>query len=152
MKEYQRNTKPSEFSRLPLETIQAFRKYFEKSELENVDAEILMCCETTSAKINQGFFGKLFGGGNYAHHTAVFFTSDRLFWSTTDQKNNVTVLSAKFSEIEITDFKTELIDDNGLNVFGAIGHFNERVQAFIGFGEEPFADEFRQRLKETARS
>lgn len=152
MKEYQRNTKRSEFSRLPAETIQAFRKYFEKNEMENVEAGILMCCETTSAKIKQGFFGKLFGGGNYAQFSVVFFTPTRLFWSTTDQKNQIAVLSAKFSEIEITNFKSDLIEDNGLNIFGFIGHFKEKVQAFIGFGEEQFANEFRQRLKDAVRN
>lgn len=151
MKEYQRNTKQSEFSRLPAETITAFRKYFETHELENIEPQILMCCETTSAKLKQGIFSKVFGSGNYAQHSAVFFTPTRFFWSSTDQKNHVTVLSAKFSEIEITDFKSDLIEDNGLNVFGAIGQFHQRVQAFIGFGEEQFANEFRLRLKDTAR-
>lgn len=151
MKEYQRNTKQSNFNSLPLETVQACRKYFEDHELEKIESNILLCCETTSSKVKQGFFGKLFGGGNFVHFTAVFFTPERLFWANTDQKNHIVVLSAKFSEVEITDFDSKLIEDNGLNVFGSIGHFKERVQAFIGFGEEPFANEFRRKLKETAR-
>lgn len=150
MREYQRNTKQSNFSSLPTETIASFKKYFEKNELGNVEAEIIMCCETISTKIKQGFFGKLFGGDNFAQNTAMFFTPTRLFWGTTDQKNQITILSAKLKDIEIKDFNSNLIEDNGLDIFGFINQSPKRVQAFIGFGEETFAEEFRKRLKETA--
>ncbi|HRH40542.1 MAG TPA: hypothetical protein PKY82_02780 [Pyrinomonadaceae bacterium] len=150
MKEYQRNTKSCNFSDLHTETIASFKKYFEKNDLGNVETEIILCCETTSTKIKPGLFGKLFGGGNFAQNTIIFFTPNRLFWGSTDQKDHITILSAKLKEIEIKDFNSNLIEDNGLEIFGFLNDSPKRVQAFIGFGEEPFADEFRKRLKETA--
>lgn len=152
MREYQRTTKQYKFSDLPIETLQAFRKYFEKHELGNVEPDILMCCETVSIRIKQGFFSKLFGGGNFALNTAMFFTSERLFWCSTDQSNQRTVISAKLQEIELKDFASDLIEDSGINIFGFLDQSSERGQAFIGLGFETAAQEFRKILKETANS
>ncbi len=150
MRDYQRTTKELKFSELSLETLQEFRKYFEKHELGNPEPDIIMCCETVSHRIKYGFFSKIFGGANFAQNTLIFFNSERLFWGTTDLEQQLTIQSARFQEIEIKDFASDLIEDTGIEVFGFINQSLKRVQAFIGLGQEPCAEEFRKVVKLTA--
>lgn len=152
MREYQRTTKPCKFDELPPETLQAIRKYLEKHELSDIEANILMGCETTSTRIQKpGFFAKLFGGGvNFAESTVMFLTPRWLIWCTTDGQNNKTVLAARVSEIEVKDYKSDLIEDSGVEIFGFINKSPERVHAFIPLGEEDYAGMFSQLLKDMA--
>jgi hypothetical protein len=147
MREYQRTTRECKFTDFSPETIQALRKYFEKHELGEVETGIIMSAETDSTPLKLGFFGKLFGGGNLDCQTAIFFNSDRLFWCTDDHRNQPTVLSAKLREIEVKDFASDLIEDSGIEIFGFVNQSHKKVVAFIGFGEETFALEFKKRFK-----
>jgi hypothetical protein len=150
MREYQRTTRECSFNDFRPEIRSAIRNYAEKYELGNVEADALMCAETVSEKVRQGFFGKLFGGANYAQNVSMLVTPERLLWCTLDSRNNAVVLSARLSEIEITDFDSSLAEDSGLDVFGFINQSPERVQAFIGLGAEAAAQKFRETVKEAA--
>jgi hypothetical protein len=151
MREYQRTTRECSFNDFAPEIIQAIRKYAEKHQFGNIEAEAVMCAETVSEKITQGFFSKIFGGANYAQNVSMMVTPERLLWCAPDSRNNAIVLSARLSEIEISDFASPLVEDEGLNVFGFINQSPERVQAFLGLGAENAAQKFRETLKEAAR-
>jgi len=151
MKEFQRTSHQVNFPELRSEVILAFRQYFKKRQLENVETEIKACCATDSVRVKQGFFGRIFGRGDYVRNLVVFFTETRIFWCQTDTNDRRTILSAKFKDIEITDFDSGLVADHGLEIFGSIDQFPERVQVFLGFGEEPAAQNFIDRLKDAAR-
>jgi hypothetical protein len=69
MREYKRATRECSFSEFPTEIRAAIGKYVEKNDLGNIAANVLICAETSSEKINQGVFSKIFGGGNYAVKT-----------------------------------------------------------------------------------
>lgn len=148
MREYQRKTRECPFSDFEPEIQSAIRKYAEKYALGNVESEALMCAETVSEKINTGFFSKIFGGANYAQNVSMLVTPERLLWCTLDSRSNAVVLSARLSEIEVSDFESDLIQDNGLDVFGFINQSPERVQAFLGLGAEAAAQKFRETVKE----
>ena len=111
-----------------------------------------MCVETSSEKLKQGFFAKIFGGGNYAVKTCVAVTPERIFWTALDNKNETTVLAARLREVEVRDLSSELIEDSGLEIFGLIGEFPERASAFIGLGEEEAAQALRRVLKKAAEN
>lgn len=151
MREYQRTTRECSFSDFQPEIQIAIRKYAEKHELGDIEADALMCAETVSEKIKQGFFGKTFGGANYAQNVSMIVTPERLLWCTLDSRNSAVVLAARLAEIEIGDFDSKLIQDSGLDVFGFVNQSPERVQAFIGLGTEAAAQKFRETLKEAAR-
>ncbi|HEX8736101.1 MAG TPA: hypothetical protein VF721_12310 [Pyrinomonadaceae bacterium] len=151
MREYQRTTRECSFNDFAPDVIRAIRKYAEKYELGSVESEALMCAETVSEKIKQGFFSKIFGGANYAQNVSMLVTPERLLWCALDSRNNAIVLSARLSEIEISDYESPLIEDDGLDVFGFINQSPERVQAFLGLGAEAAAQKFRETLKEAAR-
>jgi hypothetical protein len=150
MREYQRTTRECSFNDFQPEIQSAIRKYVEKHELGEVEANVLMCAETVSEKIKQGFFSKIFGGANYARNVSMIITPERLLWCALDSRNNAIVSATRLSEIEIGDFQSSLIEDSGLNVFGFVNQSPERVQAFIGLGAEEAAQKFRRTLKEAA--
>jgi hypothetical protein len=150
MKEYQRTTRECSFNELSPDIITAIRKYIEKNDLGNIETNILMCVETVSEKIKQGFFSKVFGGGNYAVKMAVIVTPERVLWATVDNKNATVVLAARLNEIEVKDFSSDLVEDCGLEIFGSINDFPERATAFIGLGEEDGAQKLRRVLRESA--
>jgi hypothetical protein len=150
MREYQRTTRECSFNALSPEIITAIRKYTEKNAFGDIEANILICIETSSEKIKQGFFSKVFGGGNYAVKMAIVVTSERILWATVDNKNATSVLAARLNEIEVKDFSSDLVEDCGLEIFGLISGFSERATAFIGLGEEDGAQKLRHILKESA--
>lgn len=148
MREFRRTTRECSFLEFPPEIVLAIRRYIEKNELDDVESRVLMCAETVSDKIRQGFFSKILDGANYAKKTAIVLTPEGILWCTLDNKNQTTVLSALLTEIEIKDFSAELLEDHGLDVFGFINRSPERVQAFIGLGEDSAAQKLRQKIKE----
>jgi len=151
MKEYKRTTRECSFDEFPPEIVAAVRKYVEKNELGNIEANILICAETSSEKIKQGFFSKIFGG-SFAVKTCVTVTPERVLWATLDNKNATAVLTARLNEVEIKDFQSNLIEDAGLEIFGLLSRFSERATAFIGLGEEAAAQKLRQVLKQAAEN
>jgi hypothetical protein len=148
MREYQRTTRECSFNDFQPEIRSAIRKYVEKHELGDIEANVLMCAETVSEKIKQGFFSKIFGGANYARNFSIIITPERLLWCSPDSRNNAIVQAARLSEIEVGDFQSNQIEDSGLDVFGFINQSPGRVQAFIGLGAEEAAQKFRRTLKE----
>ena len=56
MGDYMRSTRECAFGQLRPELVQAIRDYLQKHELGTIDADILICCETTSEKTKRGFF------------------------------------------------------------------------------------------------
>ncbi|HEX8249665.1 MAG TPA: hypothetical protein VF599_15920 [Pyrinomonadaceae bacterium] len=150
MREYQRTTRECSFNDFQPEIIRAIRKYAEKYELGNIEEDVLMCAETVSEKIKQGFFSKIFGGADYAHNVSMLVAPERLVWCTLNSRNEAVVSAARLSEIEIADFESNLIEDSGLDVFGFINRSPERVKAFLGLGAEAAAQKFRETLKDAA--
>lgn len=150
MREYQRTTRECSFNDFRPEIVRAIRNYAEKHELGNVEADALMCAETVSEKVKSGFFSKIFGGANYARNVSMLITPERLLWCALDSRNDAVVLSARLTEIEVGDFRSNLVEDGGLNVFGFINQSPERLQAFIGLGAEAAAQKFREAVKEAA--
>jgi len=150
MREYERATRECSFNEFPPEIVAAVRKYAEKNDLGNLEAQALMCAETSSAKIKQGFFAKVFGGAAFAVKNCVVVTPERILWATLDNKNETAVLTARFEDVEIKDFSSNLVEDTGLQVVGSISHFSERASAFIGLGDEPAAQKLRRLLQDAA--
>jgi hypothetical protein len=147
MREYKRATRECSFSEFPSAIVAAVRILAEMNDFGDIEGDALICAETSSEKINQGFFSKIFGGANYAVKTCVVVTPDRILWATLDKKNGTAVLSARLRDVEIKDFQSNLIEDTGLEIFGWADGFTEGATIFIGLGEDGAAQKLRQVLK-----
>ena len=152
MRENKRATRACSFSEFPPEIVAAIGKYAEKHQLGNIEAGALTYAETVSEKMKQGFFSKIFGPPDYAVKTCMIITPERLLWATLSAKNQTAVLAARLADVEIRDFSSSLVEDSGIEVFGFINEFSERVTAFIGLGEDAAAEAFRRVLKQAAEN
>jgi hypothetical protein len=149
MPEYERTTKECTIADWQPETASAVRAHIEKLNLGAIEQEILICCETVSKKIKSGLFSRLLGNSNAIQHTGIVLTSRWLIWATTDGKSDASVASARLSEVQATDFQSDLVEDCGLQIFGFINQLPTRGRAFIGLGKEPAAEKLRRILKAT---
>jgi hypothetical protein len=147
MREYERTTKECTIADWQPEVAAAVRAHIEKSNLGFIEQEILFCGETVSKRIRLGFFSRLLGNSNVIQHTGILLTSRWLIWATTDGKSGTSVASARVSEVQATDFHSDLVEDCGLQIFGFINQLPTRCRAFIGLGNEPAAEKLRQVLK-----
>jgi hypothetical protein len=146
--DYMRSTRECAFGQLRPELVQAIRDYLQKHELGTIEADILICCETTSEKTKRGFFRNLVGGdSDPIHYTGMLVTPGWLIWATCGAKFGVVVMAARLHDIQVMDGTTQLINDTGLEVFGFLSSFAERVSAFVGLGPEPAAQKFRAAVK-----
>jgi hypothetical protein len=119
-------------------------------ELSAIERENSMCCETVSRRIKPGFLSRLFGNSHAIQHTGILLTSEWLIWATTDGKGGASSIAARLSEIRVKDYASSLIEDCGLEIFGFVNQSPKRVQAFVGLGREPAAEQFRLTLKAKA--
>lgn len=149
MGDYMRSTREYAFDQLRPELVQGIRDYLQKHELGAIEADILICCETTSEQTKRGFFHTLVRSETI-HYTGMLVTPGWLIWATWGAKSGVVVMAARLEDIQVTDFASHLINDIGLEVFGFLIGFAERVSAFIGLGPEPAAQKFRTTLKAAA--
>lgn len=148
MREYQRTTRECSVAELRPELAKAIREYAVKHDLGDVEAELIICCETTSERLKKGLLSRLFGDPDALHHTAMLLTPGLLIWGTTGDRRGTSIVSARLADIEVRDYDSSLIEDSGLDIFGFLNQSSERVHAFIGLGEGEAAERFRRALKE----
>ena len=152
MGDYMRSTRECAFGQLRPELVQAIRDYLQKHELGTIEADILICCETTSEKTKRGFFRNLVGvDSDPIHYTGMLVTPGWLIWATCEAQFGVVVMAARLQDIQVMDGTTQLINDTGLEVFGFLSGFADRVSAFIGLGPEPVAERFSATVKAAAQ-
>jgi len=134
--DWQRSTEESSYGGLPPDVQVSIARYAEKHELGDVGADATFCAVTASER------KKLFGKRRQT--TSILVTPALLLW-TVSEGGDVTTIGVKRSEVEVSEFHSDLVEDTGLEVFGFVPlGASERGTAFIGFGAEPAS----RRLKE----
>ena len=150
MSDYQRATRECAFAELRPELMAAIREHARDAGLDDFESEILICCETLSRRRRAGLANPLADGPDKTYYTAVVVTSGQLIWATGGSRSGATVLSARFSQIEVQDYEAgsfyQFAPDTGLEICGFVAGSAERLQAFIGLGREPAAQRLRQVL------
>jgi hypothetical protein len=143
MSNYRRFTRVCDFNQLRPELYQAIRDHIHLEQLENVEKEILMCCETTSEQKNKGGLAAwLEGNVDTIYYTGMLVTPQWLVWGRQGDKTGITVSAAKLKEIQVNVFTSKFLKDRGLEVFGYINDSKKRMGGYIGLGSEEAAQKF----------
>ena len=155
--EWKRTTRECSFSGLRPELVAAIRQYVEKHDLPNIESEVLACCETTSERKKAGLAERLAGGADKVQYTGVVVTPSWLIWAASGDKTGISVASARLTDItEVKDYEDttfhELIEDNGLQIYGFTYGSSERRVWFMGLGQEYAAQRFRDVLREAIQN
>jgi hypothetical protein len=148
MSEYIRTTRECSISQFHPELRQALRKYFEEHELGDLQAEILMCCETVSRKKNTGKSGSwLSDSPDTTIYTGTLLTSRFLFWAHYGDRSGTLVNGANLDEIRAEPYTALFTKDTGLDIVGYISGAKSRVHGRIGMGTELAAQKFCEEVK-----
>jgi hypothetical protein len=145
--DFNRYTRECSFSQLRPELMQALRDYFENQKLVGIEADILMCCETTSEKKtlngDKGVLAFLAGDDpDTTVYTGMFVTPQWLVWARAGDKSGTLVTSAHLRNVRVKPFTSRFTKDTGLEVSGFIGDSPGRVKGYIGMGPEEAAQKF----------
>lgn len=125
----------------------ALRAHIAQYHLDDLETDILMCCETSSTQQKKGLFG-----GMEKAVSVVFVTPKWLAWAESLNNKIAEVNSALLTRIDIRDFAGSAMDaiapDTGMNVSGRYTNAVKTGQAFIGIGADEVGVKFRQVLHE----
>ncbi len=162
MSKYKRTTRLTDFRQLRPELHAAIEQLAAKRAWGDVGAEAILCCETKNEQRKVGFLqglkDRLSGphDPDPVHYAAALVTPSRLIWAAAGEKRGTTALWAKLRDAEIEDYAQSpfatRIPDTGINVFGNISGFSERASAFIGLGDSPATEQFKQALEQAIAS
>lgn len=125
----------------------AMRAHGKQFGLEDMESNVLMCCETKSTLQKNG----LFGGREEVTFSAAYITPKWLVWATTANGNTPSAGSAQLRNIEAHDYELTalfaIFPNQGLNITGRYTDANKIGMTFISLGSEPDGQNFRHILK-----
>ena len=149
MSDYIRRTRECSFGQLRPDLARAIRDYAQNHrELSNVEAEVLMCCETTSEKKRVDTLAALLGDNPDTFlYTGMVLTPQWLIWARYGDKSSPRVSSARLRDVQVKVYASLLVPDTGMEVSGYIGDSKARVRGYIGMGPEPAAQKFCEQVQ-----
>lgn len=128
----------------------AIRAHGAKYGLDDIESNVLMCCETLTVHQKKGFFG-----GIKTSLSAVYVTPRWLVWAESSGRNDVVAGTAQLKQIEVRDYRTTaqyaITPDQGLNITGRFTDKNRMGITFIVLEAEADGQKFRQVLNEAFR-
>jgi hypothetical protein len=142
MSDYIRVTRACTLSELRPELRRALLEYAQKHDLNNLENDILQCCETKSEKKPGGWFAWLDDKSDQTIYLAAFFTADWLVWARSGDVSGVSVTAAPLLTIQARPLASLFIRDQGLEVSGYLGGSKSMARGYIGLGPEPAAQQF----------
>lgn len=147
MNAYTRSTRECTFGDMRPELSIAIRKHIETYQLGDIEASLLICCETTSSYQK----ASLFASGAEISTTSMFVTPRLLVWTGGKEKGKPAVTSALLRNIDAHDFENtamhQVRPDSGMNISGRYTDVTKQGQSFIGLGSDPAGEKFRQVLQ-----
>lgn len=119
--------------------------------LEDIESDVLMCCETRSIVQKNGWLG----GKEEVTHSAAYVTPKWLVWAIAANGDSASAGSAQLRNIESRDYESTamfaIVPNHGLKITGRYTDVNKTGMTFISLGSEPDGQNFRQVLKEALK-
>lgn len=151
MSDYIRTTRECPASQLRPELFLALRNYFREHGLGDLEAETLLCYETTSRKKSSNrLISWLNDGLDTTVYMGTLFTSQWLVWIRSGDKSGVQLSSADLKQISVRVYTSLLTKDAGLEVAGHMEGSNGMMQGVIAMESvsvaQKFCDEVNQAI------
>lgn len=125
----------------------AIRAHGQTFGLEDMESDILMCCETITVHQKKGLLG-----GLTTTLSAVYVTPKWLVWADSHGRNDVAAGAAPLSQINLRNDRAAapyaMTPDQGLNITGRKANRNETNVTFIVLEAKADGEKFRQILHE----
>ena len=121
-----------------------------KYGLDDLERNILMCCETISVRQARGFWG-----GISTTLSAVYVTHKWLVWVDSTDRSDARVAASELIYVDIWDDQTTtdfpITSDEGLNITGRYTDESRTGIVFIVLDSNPDGRKFRQMLQDELR-
>jgi hypothetical protein len=115
----------------------------------NLQADIVICCETVSRKKNAGkTISWLDGRPDSTIYTGILLTDHWLIWAHHGDQSGTRVHAASPNEIQAEFYTPLLTKDAGLRIVGFVGEDNTRIRGYIGMGKDVAAQKFCEEVKQ----
>ena len=115
--------------------------------LNDLESDILVCCETLSARQTRGFWG-----GIKTALSAVYVTPKWLVWADSTDRSDANVGASQLIHVDIWDYQTTTVypitAEVGLNITGRYTDMNRSGMAFIALDANTDGRKFRQALED----
>jgi hypothetical protein len=140
---YTSTTRECSASRIHPSLYQAVREFFQTHQVGDLDAETLLCCETTSEKQNPGKFASFLDGNpDLTIHLAVLLTAEWLIWARSGDRSSTLATGTKLKLIRVKAFVAKRTKDMQLEVSGFMVDSKEYVRGNLEMGTEAVAQKF----------
>jgi hypothetical protein len=149
---YDRTTRICEFDALRPDHLAALSDYTAKHDLGDVSGQATLCADTTSIKRRGNFIERLLVRTAATTYTSVVITPEILVWIVSSNSQPPTVISARLSEIEVSDYDPRLLLDRGLEVVAQAVGGGKRGTYFIGLSEDDGGNRLRVGLMEAVKA
>jgi hypothetical protein len=149
MSDYIRTTRECSTNELHPELLQAMQAYFQEHAVGNLQADVIMCCETISTRKNAGkAFSWLDDRPDTTIYTGMVLTSKWFIWAHHGDQTGTQVHGASLNEIQ-ADFYSPLFSrDSGLRIMGFVKENNTHVRGYIGMENNEAAQKFCEEIKQ----
>lgn len=146
-----RKTRACTIDSLDEELKTAIRAHAIRYGLEDLESDLLMCCETITLHQKKGFLG-----GIRTMLSAVYVTRRWLVWADSSGPHDVAVDTLPLNQIDMHDYRTAapyaIVPEQGLNITGYYTSRNMTKTAFIVLEAEADGQRFRQVLNQALRN
>jgi hypothetical protein len=116
--DYRRTTRECTLDQLRPELARAIRDYARQQHWNNLEADVLMCCETTAEKISANRLDAfLYGDVDPITYLALIATPDRLIWAHSGTRTAAGAASAQYKEMRLKIFQPKHTQDIAVDVY-----------------------------------
>lgn len=152
---FERTSRACDLLHMTPELTDAIKAWAMEEERTELLADAVAGCETASRALKRGFAARLLNAPK-EQLCGMLLTPAWLIWATKPDDGSPFVVAVRLADAEVKDYVKqpdfELVPDEGVQVFGFIGHSSERGTVFLGLGEDPDGQAFKEKLLATWRA
>ncbi len=143
MSHYQRTTRNCTLDELRPELAEAIRAYATRQQWDNLEAEVLACCETTTERTSANRLDAWLNGSAAAiSHVALIATPHRLIWAYSSDRVRAGAASAQYHEMRLKIFTPKLTAGIAVDIYARMDGTREKTGGRFMLDGSPAALEF----------
>src|SRR5512136_2342701 len=140
MSHYQRTTRACTLDELRPELAEAIRTYAQRQQWDNLEAEVLACCETTTEQTSTNRLDAwLNGSAATISHLALIATPHRLIWAHSRDRGRAAAASAQYKEMRLKIFTPKRTAGIGVEIYARMDGTGEKTGGRFMLDDNPAA-------------
>jgi hypothetical protein len=143
MSDYRRTTRECTLNRLRPELARAIRDHARQQQWDNLEADVLMCCETTAEKISTDRLDAfLHSDIDSITYLALIATPLRLIWAHSGAHTATGAASAQYKDMRLKIFRPKHTQDIAIEIYARMDGTREKAGGRMMLDSSPTAQKF----------